>query len=115
LSNNNLKLIRQIILPVNLSPDFPYKLIFKFEGDRKFAVIKGNRIFYIYDFLADSLSKPIKPRLSIEEAVDAQTGMLINLRLSVDGNTLSGEAMDMGAFSFYLSNPLKPKQLFPKE
>jgi hypothetical protein len=114
-SNNNLELIRQIILPVNLSPDFPYKLILKFDGHRKFAVIKGNRIFYIYDVLADSLSEPIKPGLTIEEAVDAQTGMLINLKLSADGNTLSGEAMDMGAFSFDLSNPLKPKQLSPIE
>lgn len=103
-------LTRRIVLPINMSPDYPYRLLDKFEGDKNFVVIAGNRKYFIYDVDADSLSNSVFPRFPYQDGVDAQTGRLINLQLSKDGLILTGEACDYGRFSFDLTNQLSPKQ-----
>ncbi|MFA6026109.1 MAG: hypothetical protein WC727_06675 [Ignavibacteriaceae bacterium] len=103
-------LTRRIVLPINISPDYPYRLVEKFEGDKNFVVIAGSRMFFIYDVAADSLSNAIFTKFPYQDGVDAQTGQLSNLQLSKDGRTLTGEACDFGRFSFDLTNPLYPKQ-----
>ena len=103
-------LTRRIVLPINLSPDYPYRLLEKFEGDKNFVVIAGSRRFFIYDVDADSLSDSVFPRFPYRDGVDAQTGQIINLQLSKDGLILTGEACDYGRFSFDLTNPLSPIQ-----
>ena len=103
-------LTRRIVLPINMSPDYPYRLVEKFEGDKNFVVIAGSRMFFIYDVAADSLSNPVFTKFPYKDGVDAQTGQIINLQLSKDGKTLTGEAFDYGRFSFDITDPLSPKQ-----
>ncbi len=103
-------LTRRIVLPINMSPDYPYRLLDKFEGDKNFVVIAGSRMFFIYDVVADSLTNPVFTKFPYKDGVDAQTGHIINLQLSKDGRILIGEARDFGRFSFDLTDPLSPKQ-----
>jgi hypothetical protein len=83
----------------------------KFDGEKKFVVIQGSVVFFIYDILADSLSQQCDPDLSHEDGIDAQSGQLMNIRLSNDGKILTMEVRDFGKFSFNLDDPLHPKEI----
>lgn len=110
-NEKKLKQIRRIVLPVNRSPDFPYKLTEQFEKESKFVLVQGFVTLFIYDVLRDSLSKTIVPRFKNPVGVDVQTGHLQNLKISEDGKFLTGYTLDLGDFKFDLSNLMEPKQI----
>jgi len=83
----------------------------KFDGKKKFVVIQGSVVFFIYDVLADSLSEECHPDLSHENGIDAQSGQLTDIKLSKNGKILTMEARDFGNFSFNLDDPLHPKEI----
>ena len=110
-NEEKLKQIKRIVLPINISPDFPYKLTKQYDKESKFVLVQGFSILFIYDVLTDSLSKAIVPIFKNPVAVDAQTGHLENLKISKNGKLLTGYAMDLGEFRFDLSNLMEPKQI----
>lgn len=108
--NDSLILLKEYILTVKLIHNEEFSLQSKFDSERKFIVVKGSRVFFIYDVLADRLSNPCKPNLSMEDGLDAQSGQLSNLNLSEDGKILSLEARDFGGFSFDIEDLMSPKE-----
>ncbi len=113
-SNHKLTLIKRVVLNINQSPDYPYRLNFKFDGNKKFVIVTGVTSFYIYDANSDSITKKIVPTYppnTEDFAQDSQTGHLRELKLSEDGKMFSGLALDFGNFSFDLTDPLNPKEI----
>lgn len=90
------------VLPVNQSPDFPYRLAdVSYHRTYKIIAIKGRQSIYCYDLQNKQLLKPVTPDFldeRIEE--DAQSGVISHLE--VWENYLMGYANDFGAFAFAL-------------
>ncbi len=110
---NTCKSIDRHVLPVNVSPDFPYYMAeINYNGASKMVAIKGfDKIFY-YDLASRRLLSPLEPVFKGERyADDAQSGMI--QRLELWENYLVGAAQDMGVFVFDLSNIEEPKVVEP--
>ncbi|MDX1667341.1 MAG: hypothetical protein R3350_08930 [Saprospiraceae bacterium] len=106
-------LIRREVLPVNVSPDFPYYLAeITYNNTSKIVAIRGFQSIYIYDVENDRLLPRLEPSYEKERyAVDAQSGMI--QRLEVWENYLVGHAQAYGAFAFDLTDPRSPKPVEP--
>ncbi|MEK7254572.1 MAG: hypothetical protein AAB316_07505 [Bacteroidota bacterium] len=101
------------ILPVNLSPDFPYYLSdITYNNVSKVLAIKGFDKILILDLANRKLQPAMSPKFLNQRYVeDAQSGMI--QRLEVWENYMVGYAASMGTFAFDLRNPQKPEPVLP--
>lgn len=107
------ELIDREVLPVNVSPDFPYFLAeITYNNESDLVGIRGARTIYIYDIANQRLLPPLEPQfLSQRLSEDAQSGNI--LRLEVWEHYLVGFAEDEGTFAFDLDNADAPKAILP--
>jgi hypothetical protein len=98
------------LLPVNVSPDFPYQLAdISYHRMRDVIAIKGLKTVLCYDLQSKEVVGPVEPSYKEERAyADAQSGNIE--RLEVWEDYLIGYATDMGAFAFVITadNTLSP-------
>ncbi len=106
------KIFREI-LPVNISPDFPYYLSkITYNKVSRVVAIQGFNNIFLFQLGERKLSGPFEPKyLNERYAEDAQTGMID--RLEVWENYLIGHANGMGAFVFDLRTPGHPEPVLP--
>ncbi|MFQ5448749.1 MAG: hypothetical protein ACE5FF_17635, partial [Saprospiraceae bacterium] len=109
----NCQKIFRKILPVNISPDFPYYLSqITYNKVSRIVAIQGFNQIYLYHLGERKLMGPFAPEFMNERyAEDAQSGMID--RLEVWENYLIGHANGMGAFVFDLSSPAHPEPVLP--
>lgn len=107
------EIIKSEILPVNISPDFPYLIAdIIYNKSSHLVAIKGYGAVYCYDVENQKLMDTLIPDFLNERiAVDASSGKIKHLE--VWENYLIGYAEDIGAFVFDLSNTGQPKSLLP--
>ena len=105
--------INREVLPVNMSPDFPYYIAdIIFNKNSHLVAIKGFGNVYCYDAKGQKLLEPLVPEYVNERVVqDAQSGQVKHLE--VWENYLIGYASDLGGFVFDLSDVENPKALKP--
>jgi hypothetical protein len=98
------------LLPVNISPDFPYQLAdISYHRVRDVIAIKGLKTVLCYDLRSKEVFGPVEPSYKSErEYADAQSGNIE--RLEVWEDYLIGYATDMGSFAFVITgnNTLRP-------
>lgn len=101
------------ILPVNVSPDFPYQLSeITYNKASQIVGIKGYDKIYCYHTGNQTLGAAIKPQFLNERyGEDAQSGRID--RLEVWENYLIGYASGMGAFVFKLEDDGKTTAVLP--
>jgi len=101
---NTCEKIDRKILPVNVSPDFPYYLSeITYNKASQIVGIKGYDKIYCYHAGNQNLSAAIQPEFLNERyGEDAQSGRID--RLEVWENYLIGYAAGMGTFVFELKN-----------
>lgn len=101
------------VLPVSMSPDFPYYLSdITYNNLSRLVAVRGFDKIYILDLSNRKLNGPVEPAfLNTRYAEDAQSGMI--QRLEVWEDYLIGFAQSEGAFVFDLSNPEQPKAVLP--
>ncbi len=101
------------VLPVNVSPDFPYYLAeVTYNSVNKLVAIHGFDRIYVYELSTRRLSPAMTPQYRNRRyGEDAQSGMI--LRLELWENYLVGFAEDYGAFVFSLEAPGAPEPVLP--
>lgn len=109
----NCSRIERKVLPVDVSPDFPYFIAeITYNNSSQLVAIHGFNLIYIYDVENRSLLPQLQPQYRTERyGVDAQSGMI--QRLEVWENYLVGYARDYGSFAFDLSARQNPKTVLP--
>ena len=105
--------INRQILPVNVSPDFPYYLAkINYNNDSQIIAIRGFDKVYLYDLANNQMLPPLEPGyLGERYAADAQSGMI--QRLELWEHYLIGSAQDMGVFIFDLNDRRAPQAVMP--
>jgi hypothetical protein len=106
------ELIEKKILPINVSPDFAYKIAdITYNNLNQIVAIVGFNSVYCYNAKTQILSESLTPQFLNERFVeDAQSGRIDHLE--VWENYLIGYAQDMGTFVFDLTGNT-PKSLEP--
>ena len=101
------------VLPVNVSPDFPYYIAeITYNNTSQMVAIRGFSTIYLYDLANQRLLPVLEPKFQGERyGVDAQSGMI--QRLEVWENYLIGYSQDYGSFAFDLSDRAAPKPVLP--
>lgn len=109
----NCSLLTQKILPVNVSPDFPYFLAeINYNHGSKLVAVRGAGTIYYLDAATGRLSPPLTPVFGAERySRDAQSGII--QRLELWELFLVGCARDYGAFVFDLTDMEKPQAILP--
>ena len=113
-NSEDCSVVKQIALPENLAPDFPYFLAeIMYNNQSKIVGIRGFDKICLYDAEANELSMPFAPQYLTKRmaAGDAETGRV--LRLEVWEDYLIGFAEGNGAFVYDLENPLEPRPILP--
>lgn len=107
------QLVQREVLPVNVSPDFPYFLAeITYNTDSELIGIRGANTIYIYDVANRRLLPKLQPKyLSNRMSEDAQSGNI--LRLEVWESYLIGYAEDQGTFAFKLGDGDTPAAVLP--
>ncbi len=107
------ELIKSEMLPINISPDFPYLIAdIIYNKNSHLVAIKGYGAIYCYDVENQKLMDALIPDFLNERiAVDASSGSIKHLE--VWENYLIGYATDIGAFVFDLTDTANPKNLLP--
>jgi len=107
------ELIKTKILPINISPDFPYLIAdIIYNKNSHLVAIKGYGAVYCYDVGNQKLMDALIPDFLNERiAADASSGKIKHLE--VWENYLIGFAEDIGAFVFDLTDTTQPKNLLP--
>jgi hypothetical protein len=110
---NTCERVMREVLPVNLSPDYPYYLSdITYNNLSRLIAIRGFDKFYIFNLENRKLTGPIRPKFLNERYVeDAQAGMI--KRLEVWEDFLVGYAQSMGSFVFNLKTPNSPEAVLP--
>ena len=86
-------------IELETTPVFTSTIPLFHDGETKFAIVLQRGRIYVYDVLEDALSGPIAPfRGEDYDAIDAQSGNLVNLALSSKGLYLEGTIMDYRGF-----------------
>lgn len=81
------------------------------DKKRKFILINTRYYFYILNLYNNKLLGPYKPNFwGIGQ--DAQSGMLTDIKIILDGRFLIGYCVDSGTFLFDLTNLYKPHEVF---
>ena len=111
--DENCEIVFKNVLPVNLSPDYPYYLSeITYNNISGIIAIRGFDDLYIFDLKNKQLSEPLNPRYLTQRFVDdAQSGLI--QRLEVWEDYLIGYATSMGAFVFDLSDPMNAEAVLP--
>ncbi len=106
------------ILPVNVSPDFPYRLAdISYHRMRDVIAVKGLKTVLCYDMKKQQVFGPVFPAFKNErELADAQSGNIERLEIWED--YIIGYATDLGAFVFVIEEdnsltPFLPAVEFP--
>lgn len=101
------------VLPVNVSPDFPYFLAeITYNKDSELVGIRGANTIYVYNASQRELLPALQPQFVSERlSEDAQSGNI--LRLEVWEHFLIGFAEDEGTFAFDLANETSPQPVLP--
>lgn len=104
----NCSLIERKVLPVNVSPDFPYFVAeISYNKVHEMAAVRGFNTIHLYDAEKRRWLPELKPKFaSARNGADAQSGMIQRLELWED--YLIGYAQDFGAFAFNLANKAQP-------
>ncbi|MCB0632849.1 MAG: hypothetical protein R2824_11305 [Saprospiraceae bacterium] len=112
-NTENCEQIGREVLPVNVSPDFPYFLAeITYNNDSELVGIRGANTIYVYNVSQRELLPVLKPQfLSERMSEDAQSGNI--LRLEVWEHFLIGFAEDEGTFAFDLANENAPQAVLP--
>ena len=112
-NTENCELIYKKILPVNISPDFPYQIAdIIYNKNSNLIAIKGYGSVYCYDVKNQKMLEELVPEFLNERiTADAQSGQIKHLE--VWENYLIGFCQDVGAFAFDLSDVGTPKTLLP--
>ena len=107
------ELLQRFVLPVNVSPDFPYYLAkISYNNQSKLIAIRGFTDIFIYDMDKQKLLDPLVPAFKEERfGADAQSGRILRIELWED--YLIGYAQDYGVFAFDFGNNGKPKAALP--
>ena len=102
------QIVKQV-LPVNLSPDFPYYLAeITYNNNSQLVAIKGFKTIFCYNVEGKSLLPQLDPVFKSERyGSDASAGRI--QRLEVWEDHLIGHAQEFGPFAFDMSNPAAPK------
>lgn len=110
---NTCQRIDRQILPVNVSPDFPYYLAkINYNNTIQMLAIRGFDRVFLYDLANRKLLPAMEPVFKGDRyAEDAQSGMIH--RLELWENYLVGAAEDMGVFVFDLTDRQNPKAMMP--
>ena len=105
--------LQRFVLPVNVSPDFPYYLAkISYNNQSKLIAIRGFTDIFIYDMEKQKLLDPLIPEFKEERfGADAQSGRIMRIELWED--YLIGYAQDYGVFAFDFGNNGKPKVALP--
>ncbi|MCB9285745.1 MAG: hypothetical protein H6560_00400 [Lewinellaceae bacterium] len=100
--------IERKVLPVDVSPDFPYYIAeITYNNNSQLVAAHGFNNIYIYDVENRQLLPQLQPQYMTERyGVDAQSGMI--QRLEVWEKYLVGYARDYGSFVFDLSDKQHP-------
>lgn len=106
-------LIERKVLPVNVSPDFPYYVAeINYNNIHQMAAVKGFKSVYLYDAENRKWLPELQPEFaSTRYGGDARAGMIH--RLEVWEDYLLGYSQDFGAFVFDLSNKNQPASVLP--
>ncbi len=109
----NCSLIERKVLPVNVSPDFPYYVAeISYNNVHQMAAVRGFNTIYLYDAESRKWLPEFKPKFpSGRSGADAQSGMI--QRLEVWEDYLIGYSQDFGAFVFDLGNKTQPAPVLP--
>ncbi len=104
--------LKKEVLPVNVSPDYPYYLAqITYNKSSHLVGIRGFDKIYCYDVDKQQLLPALEPQFMSERfAEDAQSGMIKHLEVWED--YLVGYAQDMGVFAFQLGDDV-PKKIMP--
>ncbi len=107
------KLLDRQILPIAVSPDYPYRF-----ADRQYNRVShmvglwSNHQFFCYDLSAQQLFGAMVPRYPVERPlVDAQSGQILHLELWE--TYLMGTARDFGSFAYQIPLEGPPEPLLP--
>lgn len=100
--DTNCNLLAREVLPVNMSPDFPYYLAQKtYNRESNLIAIRGFNNIYLYGLADKKLYPALIPAFKTERGLtDAQSGMIEHIELWEDH--LIGYARDFGGFVFDL-------------
>lgn len=103
----------RLTLPINRSPDFPYRLAdINYNKSSNIIAIKGIDHFYCLDLVNKKLLPPLRPSFKTSrQAVDAQSNQI--LRLEVWENFIIGYAQDQGVFVFQINSSNTPSAILP--
>ncbi len=107
------ELMERKVLPVNISPDFPYYVAeISYNNVHQMAAVRGFNTIYLYDAENRKWLPEFKPKFaSARSGADAQSGMI--QRLEVWEDYLIGFSQDYGAFVFDLGNKTQPAPVLP--
>jgi hypothetical protein len=96
------ELLQREVLPVNVSPDFPYYMAqINYNNISQLLAIYSTEEVYLYDLSQQALNGPYRPLFPSERyGVDAQSGHIQQLEMWED--YLVGYEQDYGAFAFKL-------------
>lgn len=112
-NTRNCERVVREVLPVNVSPDYPYYLAeITYNNNSQLVGIRGANSIYAYDVGRQRLLPVLEPKyLSERLSEDAQSGNI--LRLEVWEDYLIGYAQDEGTFAFKISPGQDPRAVLP--
>lgn len=101
-ASTSCELLQREVLPVNVSPDFPYYMAqINYNNISQMLAIYSTEEVYLYDLSQQRLNGPFRPIFPSERyGVDAQSGHIQQLEMWED--YLVGYEQDYGAFAFKL-------------
>lgn len=107
------ELLERKVLPVNVSPDFPYYVAeISYNKVHMMAAVRGFNSIYLYDAENRKWLPELKPKFATTRyGADAQSGMI--KRLEVWEDYLIGYSQDYGAFVFNLGDKNQPAPVMP--
>ncbi len=104
----------QILHETTIGPNImsgQYRLAVFSTGSPGFAVIAAAKEFYILELSSGRISPKQGPRFPDGSLMDSQSGNMSNFRIDSSGQFITGDALDMGRFTYDLSSPLQPIQI----
>ncbi len=112
-ATDNCALLEQEVLPVNVSPDFPYYIAhINYNNISQLIAIRGVERIYCYDIENKQLLPAMTPVFKSERSgEDAQSGRIRKLELWE--NFLIGYSSDYGCFAFDLDDKKSPTPIMP--
>lgn len=107
------QLLQSQVLPVNVSPDYPYLLAnILYNKNSQLVGIRGFNGLYVFDVASRKMLPKLSPRFATARpGADAQSGMIQHAE--VWEHYLIGYAQDQGVFVYDFNNKAKPQPVLP--